>query len=247
MDYKKLKTKRDYVLKNKNKLSQNILENYSENFDVIFTHNSTAIEGNTLTLLETKLLLEDKLSIGSKKLREIYEVVNHDKAWAYVKENINRNESLNENIIKDINNLLMSNIMIGGIYRRVEVRIIGADHEPPSPSEAYYQLESFYDSLKNNNYNDFELAAYTHAEFSRIHPFEDGNGRTSRIIMNYQLIKKGYLPISIPNEDKLKYYEALNEYAVNGNLNPFNKLIYDLEEKELDFYIKAIKNTVNEK
>ncbi len=247
MDYKKLKTKRDYVLKNKNKLSQNILENYSENFDVIFTHNSTAIEGNTLTLLETKLLLEDKLSIGSKKLREIYEVVNHDKAWAYVKENINRNQSLNENIIKDINNLLMSNIMIGGIYRRVEVRIIGADHEPPSPSEAYYQLESFYDSLKNNNYNDFELAAYTHAEFSRIHPFEDGNGRTSRIIMNYQLIKNGYLPISIPNEDKLKYYEALNEYAVNGNLNPFNKLIYDLEEKELDFYIKAIKNTVNEK
>lgn len=246
MDYNKLQEKRDYVMANKSKLSQSVLENYSNSFDVDFTHNSTAIEGNTLTLMETKLLLEDKLSVGSKKLREIYEVVNHNKAWNYVKNKVSNNEVLDEDKIKDIHNLLMSDIILGGIYRRVEVRITGARHTPPAPSDAYYQLQEFYQSLKDNSYNDFEIAAYTHAEFVRIHPFEDGNGRTSRIIMNYQLIKNGYLPISIKKEDRLKYYEVLDEYAVSGNLNPFIELIYDLEDKELDFYINAINSTIEE-
>ncbi|MDD4187436.1 MAG: Fic family protein [Bacilli bacterium] len=147
--------------------------------------------------METKLLLEDKLSVGSKNLREIYEIVNHNKAWNYVKNKVSSNEELDENKIKDIHNLLMSDIIIGGIYRRVEVQISRASHTPPSPRDAFYQLQDFYQSLKDNNYNDFEIAAYTHAEFVRIHPFEVGNGRTSRIIMNYQLIYNGYLPISI--------------------------------------------------
>ncbi len=245
MDYNKLREKRDFVLANKSKLSQGILENYSNSFDIDFTHNSTAIEGNTLTLMETKLLLEDKLSVGSKKLREIYEVVNHNKAWNYVKNKVSNNEPLDEDKIKDIHNLLMSDILLGGIYRTVEVRIIGARHTPPTSSQAYYQLKEFYESLNNNNYNDFDIAAYTHAEFVKIHPFEDGNGRTSRIIMNYQLIKNGYLPISIKKEDRLKYYEVLDEYAVNGNLKPFVELIYELEDKELNFYIKAIKDTID--
>ena len=245
MDYNKLREKRDFVLANKSKLSQGILENYSNSFDIDFTHNSTAIEGNTLTLMETKLLLEDKLSVGSKKLREIYEVVNHNKAWNYVKNKVSANESLDEDKVKDIHNLLMSDILLGGIYRTVEVRITGARHTPPTPSQAYYQLKKFYESLNDNNYNDFDIAAYTHAEFVKIHPFEDGNGRTSRIIMNYQLIKNGYLPISIKKEDRLKYYEVLDEYAVNGNLKPFVELIYELEDKELNFYIKAIKDTID--
>lgn len=246
MNYNKLQEKRDYVIANKSKLSQDVLENYSNSFDIDFTHNSTAIEGNTLTLMETKLLLEDKLSVGSKKLREIYEVVNHNKAWNYVKNKVSNNEVLDEDKIKDIHNLLMSDIILGGIYRRVEVRITGARHTPPTPSDAYYQLQEFYQLLKDNIYNNFEIAAYTHAEFVRIHPFEDGNGRTSRIIMNYQLIKNGYLPISIKKEDRLKYYEVLDEYAVSGNINPFIELMYDLEDKELDFYINAINNTIEE-
>ena len=246
MNYKNLRKKRDFVLLNKNKLSQSVLENYNEDFNINFTHNSTAIEGNTLTLMETKLLLEDKLSVHAKHLNEIYEVINHNKAWNYVLECVKKNEQLDEDKVKEIHYILMKDIIIGGIYRTVDVKITGAKHTPLSPNKAYYELQKFYQSLEDNNYNDFEIAAYTHAEFVKIHPFEDGNGRTSRIIMNYQLIKNGYLPVSIKKENRYEYYDALDEYATAGNLTPFLELIYQLEEKELDYYINAIDNVIKE-
>ena len=241
MDYNKLIEKRDYVKENIDKLDKNILLNYQTDFDVEFIHNSTAIEGNTLTLIETKLLIEDKFSVGSKALREIYEIINHNKAWNYVKTSIQENKDLNEDMVKDLHSILMENIMVGGIYRTVEVRITGAKHTPPTPNDAYNELKNFFETLGNLEYNEFELAAYTHAEFVKIHPFVDGNGRTSRTIMNYQLLKKGFLPVSIKKENKLKYYEVLDEYAVNGNLKPFTEMLYDLEMEQLDFYSRAIK------
>lgn len=88
--------------------------------------------------------------------------------------------------------------------------------------------------------NSIELTAWAHAEFVRIHPFIDGNGRTSRLIMNYQLMINGFLPISIAKESRLEYYNALEEYAVKGNLEPFAELVAKLEE-QLDTYIQLIK------
>jgi len=240
LDYNRLMEKRNFVRDNVSKLDNIILDKYRENFSVDFTHNSTAIEGNTLTLLETKMLIEDNLSIGSKELREIYEVVNHNKAWNYVKGLIDDNKSLDEEVVKEIHSLLMDNIMVGGIYRTVEVMITGAKHIPPKSTDAYYELKDFYTSLNDGNYNDLDIAAYAHAEFVKIHPFVDGNGRTSRIIMNFQLLKNGFLPVSIKKEERLRYYEALDEYAINGNLDSFKEIVYELEDKELDFYIKAI-------
>ena len=244
MDFNKLIEKRNYVNDNLSKLDSAVIENYEKAFAVDFTHNSTAIEGNNLTLMETKLLLEDKLTVGGKDLREQYEVTNHGKAWEYVKTCVNDEKSLSEDILKELHALIMENIMVGGIYRTVEVKITGAEHTPPHPEQAYNDLKNFYISLEEHNYNDLEISAYTHAEFVKIHPFVDGNGRISRIIMNYQLLKQGFLPISIKKEDRFKYYETLDEYAVKGNLEPFTKIIYDLEEEQLDFYIKAIKDTI---
>ena len=106
-------------------------------FEIEYTHNSTAIEGNTLSLMETKLLLEDQVSIGGKELREIYEVINHKKAFDYVKRRITEGKPLDENAVKDIHALLMENITAGGIYRNVDVYISGARHTPPSPNEMY--------------------------------------------------------------------------------------------------------------
>lgn len=107
------------------------------------------------------------------------------------------------------------------------------DHTPPSPNEMYRQIKMFYYDLSSNTLDPIELAAWTHAEFVKIHPFTDGNGRTSRLIMNYQLMKNGYLPISIDKKDRLSYYEALEEYAVNNNLMLFADMIATLEEQQL--------------
>ena len=243
MEYIKLLEKKKFYHKNKNRLSKEGAEKISKSFDIDFTYNSTTIEGNTLTLIETKAVIEDKISIGGKTLREIYEVVNHNKAFDYVKQSIEKSEELNEEKVKDIHEILTENIIQGGIYRNTDVAITGATHTPPTPNEMYNQLKFFYEDLNANQIkmNSIELAAWTHAEFVRIHPFIDGNGRTSRLIMNYQLMKNGFLPISIQVKDRLEYYNALDIYATKRELTPFYNFIFNLEEKRLDEVNKIVR------
>ena len=137
---------------------------------------------------------------------------------------------------------MTENIIAGGIYRNQEVRISGASHIPPVSTDMFIQIKNFYADLewKEQVLNPIEYAAWTHTEFVRIHPFIDGNGRTSRLIMNYQFMLKGFLPVSIAKENRLDYYNALEDYAVNENLNLFADLIADLEEIQLDNYIGMI-------
>ncbi len=240
--------KKEFYQRNKDVLSPEILAKWEKAFDIEFTYHSTTIEGNTLTLMETKMLLEDKISIGGKKLREIYEVTNHEKAFDYVKKQIDQKEELDENKVKDIHEIVMENIMQGGIYRNTDVRITGANHTPPTPNEMYQSLRFFYEDLtKNSSQMDaLELASWTHAEFVKIHPFLDGNGRTSRLIMNYQLMKSGFLPINIKVEDRLDYYDALDLYATKGNLEPFQKMLEGFENKRLDEMNQLIKQQMEE-
>lgn len=234
--------KQEFYNKYNKILSKELQEKIDTAFDIDYTYNSTTIEGNTLTLIETKTVLEDKIAIGGKKLREIYEVINHSKAFSYIKECIEKKEELDENKIKDINQILTENIIQGGIYRNTDVIITGATHTPPTPNEMYNQLRFFYEDLKEKakKMDAIELAAWTHAEFVKIHPFPDGNGRTSRLIMNYQLMNNDFLPISINEKDRLEYYNALDEYAITGNIQSFKNLVEELEEKRLDEINKII-------
>ena len=241
MDFERISAKKNKYEQNKSKINSVTLSSYEKDFELRFIHNSTAIEGNTLTLMETKVVLEDGVSIGGKELREIYEVVNHKKAYEYVKKCIAENKPLTENIVKDLHAILTENIIVGGIYRNQEVRISGAGFTPPAGNEMYVQIKIFYEDLKyKKDLNPIELAAWTHAEFVRIHPFVDGNGRTSRLLMNYQLMINGYLPVSVDKEDRLDYYNALEQYAAHGNLEPFADFVSELEEKQLDEYLKLL-------
>ncbi len=246
MEKQALLEKREFYQKNKNKLSKEIQEKIEKAFDIDFAYHSTTIEGNTLSLIETKTVIEDKIAIGGKSLREIYEVANHSKAYSYIKECIEKKELLSEEKIKDIYEILTENIIQGGIYRHTDVIITGATHTPPTPNEMYNQLRFFYDDLvkKEESMEPIELAAWTHAEFVKIHPFPDGNGRTSRLIMNYQLMVKGFLPIIIKVEDRLNYYKYLDLYATTGDLQPFMQMIEELEEKRLDEINQIIKQEI---
>ncbi len=241
MNFERISEKKIKYEQNKSKIDAVTLSSYEKDFELRFTHNSTAIEGNTLTLMETKVVLEDGVSIGGKELREIYEVINHKKAYEYVKKCVAENKLLTENIVKDLHAILTENIIAGGIYRNQEVRISGAGFTPPAGNEMYMQIKCFYEDLKyKTDFNPIELAAWTHAEFVRIHPFIDGNGRTSRLLMNYQLMLQGFLPVSVDKEKRLDYYNSLEQYAVNGDLQPFADLVAELEEKQLDEYIRLI-------
>ncbi len=239
MDYQFLMDKRDRYHQAEGIVPQVTAESLERAFEISYTHNSTAIEGNTLTLIETKLVLEDGISVGGKELREIYEQVNHQAAFRYVKACIAEELPLDERIVKNIHQILMEHIMPGGIYRDVNVYISGAQHTPPSPLEMYRQIKDFYLDLrwKESDLNPIELAAWTHAEFVRIHPFRDGNGRTSRLIMNYQLMSNGFPAIDIAKEQRLEYYDALEAYAVENDLEPFSEMIAELVEQRLDQYL----------
>lgn len=238
MNYERLLKKQARLLEIRKNNSENLFDNFDKAFEVDYAHNSTAIEGNTLTLIETKVLLEDHISVGNKSLHEIYEIVNHNKAFAYVKKCIADKKLLDENIVKDIHSILMENILVGGVYRNVEVRITRAKHKPPAPSEMYYQIKEFFSNMSSkSDLNPIEFAAWTHAEFVKIHPFVDGNGRTSRLIMNYQLMRSGFLPVSVNKEDRFEYFNYLEEYAVNDNLALFADFVAELEEQQLDEYL----------
>jgi len=232
LNYPELLRKRDLYQSGRASIPELTLQSYEQAFEIEYTHNSTAIEGNTLTLMETKVLLEDGITIGGKRL----------KAYRYVKECIAKEQPLDEKIIKEIHALLMENIFVGGIYRNVDVYISGAQHTPPSPGEMYRQVKDFYADLtwKGKEMNPIELAAWTHAEFVRIHPFPDGNGRTSRLIMNYQLLANGFPAVSIAKESRLDYFNALEAYAVEGNLAPFAEMVADLVDHQMDRYLGMI-------
>lgn len=215
MNYDILCQKKERLEEMRRHLPKVALESFDKSFEIEYTHNSTAIEGNTLSLIQTKAVLEDGISIGGKTLREIYEVVNHQKAFSFIKSCIADGKPLDEKIIKDIHALLMENILTGGIYRTVEVRISGAGHKPPAPSEMYHQIKNFYaDMPYRAEGNAVELAAWSHAEFVKIHPYVDGNGRTSRMIMNYQLMVNGFLPVSIAKENRLDEYLGIEQNQI---------------------------------
>ena len=223
-------------LKERN-IPKEALESFEKAFDIEYTHQSTAMEGNTLTLIETKTIIEDGISVGGKKLREIYEVANHNKAFNFAKTKISECIPLDEHLIKDIHEIIMENIIAGGVYRNCDVAITGATHTPPSPNEMYSQIKYFYSRLDRKDLNPIELAAWIHAEFVRIHPFTDGNGRTARLIMNYSLMSNGFLPVNISTKDRIRYYESLDKYASDDILEPFADLVAELEEKRIQHYL----------
>lgn len=223
------------------------VRNLDEVYRVEWTFNSNAIEGNTLTLLETKLVLEDGLTIGGKKLREHFEVINHSEAISYVKDIVDRKIELSEFVVKSIHQLVLRNIdeENAGRYRTINVGISGSQHTPPNFAivpEKMEQLIQWYQQEKDQ-LHPVDLAARLHFQFVYIHPFTDGNGRTARLLMNLILMRYGFPPAIVKAESglRLKYYETLEEASVKDNLNPFVKLIAECVEDSLQRYIAVVK------
>ncbi|KQO04636.1 Fic family protein [Paenibacillus sp. Leaf72] len=223
------------------------VRNLEEVYRVEWTYNSNAIEGNTLTLLETKLVLEEGLTIGGKKLREHFEVINHSEAISYVQDIVHRNMTITESVIKSIHHLVLKNIddENAGRYRSINVRISGSQHIPPTYVFVPEKMESLlhWYQEQHNRLHPVELAARLHFQFVFIHPFADGNGRTARLLMNLVLMQHGFPPaiVKAAADARLKYYETLEEASSNDQLEPFIALIADCVEESLRTYISAVK------
>lgn len=208
------------------------------------TYNSNAIEGNTLTLRETALILQEGITIAEKPVREHLEVIGHRDAFEYVISLADAETELTERIIKNIHSLVLINDAENkGIYRRVPVTIMGASHTPPQPYLVPIQMEELirdYEKMKREKHI-IEAVAEFHLRFEGVHPFIDGNGRTGRLILNLELIKAGLLPINIKFAQRRKYYDCFDHYYSNGHTpETLSQLVVDYEIGELERHIKIL-------
>ena len=223
-------------------LTQGELERLNEEFMIEFTYNSNAIEGNTLTLQETAMVLEG-ITIDQKPLKDHLEAVGHKDAFLYVQDIVSNKMPLTEFVIKNIHSLvLMNKPEDKGVYRRGPVRIMGVYTEPVQP----YMIEPKITELlaenekRKNTMNIIERVARFHLEFESIHPFIDGNGRTGRLLMNFELMQNGYPPINVKFTDRKRYYEAFDSFSRNQDANPMINLITEYVTERLEQYLRVI-------
>lgn len=217
-------------------------ERLREQFMVEFTYNSNAIEGNTLTLKETAMVLEG-MTIDRKPLKDHLEAVGHKDAFLYV-EDIAKDTKISESVIKNIHSLVLINRpQDKGIYRKIPVTIMGAYTQPVQP----YMIEPKMTELITNNekrkknMHTIERIARFHLEFEGIHPFIDGNGRCGRLLLNLDLIQNGYPAINVKFADRKKYYEAFDEFYKNNNANKMTNLIAEYVTEQIENYLEILK------
>jgi Fic family protein len=229
------------ILDSKRPLPEYTVKSIRENLLLEWTYNSNAIEGNTLTLMETKVVLEG-ITVGGKTLKEHLEVVNHRDAILYVEDIVINKEAFSQWQIKNIHGLILKGIndKYAGIYRDQQVMISGAKHTPPEPFLITEQMESFvkWYNIEAQNLHPIERAAIIHIKFVGIHPFIDGNGRTSRLLLNLELMKSGYPPIVISAENRLRYYSALDNAHTTGDNCDFIDIVKEEVNRTLSIYLK---------
>ncbi|GAB1810716.1 MULTISPECIES: Fic family protein [Priestia] len=219
------------------------LKSLREKLLLEWTYNTNAIEGNTLTMNETKVVLEG-ITVGGKTMREHLEVINHRDAIAYVEEIVQKGEPLTEWQIKNLHRLVLKGIddEYAGVYRDQQVFIAGAKHTPPAPYLIKEQMEQLIKWYENEaqKLHPVERGAMLHAIFVGIHPFIDGNGRTSRLLLNLELMKAGFPAVVIKVENRLAYYEALDKSHTTKNYQDFIQLIVKEVEDSLNLYLSAL-------
>lgn len=227
-------------LDHKRPLTEGEVARLNEEFVVEYTYNSNAIEGNTLTLRETDLVLRG-LTIDRKPLKDHMEAIGHKEAFDYVSELVKENAPVSESIIKQIHYLVLSDKKDDrGVYRRIPVRIMGAHHEPVQPYLIQPKMEQLLLDFGESKEHIITKLARFHIEFESIHPFIDGNGRTGRLLVNLELMKAGYPPIDIKFTDRVAYYNAFDEYHVKHNLSAMENLFAGYINARLDMHLKIL-------
>ena len=211
----------EFILSNKD---------YLEDLITRSTYHSNAIEGNTLTYAETYAILynDNRFKIEGKEPREIYETINHKRALELLFNNLQNSKELDERLIKKLNEIINRDIKDTEGYRTVQVFIQGSEHIPPEPEKIPNLMLYHIYNYNHDEQDIFSKIAKYHIEFEKIHPFEDGNGRTGRLLINYELLKNDLPPVVIAKEDRVKYFELLK----NNDSTDLAKWLKDLSIEE---------------
>lgn len=219
-----------------------VLLRLREQFSVEFAYNSNAIEGNSLTLRETRMVIEDGITIRGKPLREHFEAINHQKAFSFLEDMAKSGAGITEDVIKEVHRLILSGIEddYAGRYRDANVRIAGVTKSPPRFEKVPGLMTGYVKHVKENpqKLNDIEMASFVHYGLVEIHPFIDGNGRTARLVMNLFLMGRGFPITMVLKTDRRAYYDRLVS-ANDGDIKPFMDFIGRCVERSLSLYLDA--------
>lgn len=228
-------------------LPEEALRKIQDALDIEYTYESNRIEGNTLTLQETALVVNEGVTISGKSMREHLEAINHTEAISYIKDIAKQDFEISERTIKEIHALILHGIdrENAGRYRTVPVMISGSTHMPPQPYLIEKQMEDFmirFKQMEEEKIHPVLVAAYLHDELVRIHPFIDGNGRTSRLLMNLYLLRNGYVIITLKggNDAKISYYMTLEKSHTEHLPEDFQKLVVEAEIAALQKYLSIM-------
>ena len=228
-------------------LPEEALKKIQDALDIEYTYESNRIEGNTLTLQETALVVNEGVTISGKSMREHLEAINHTEAISYIKDIAKQDIEISERTIKEIHALILHGIdrENAGRYRTVPVMISGSTHIPPQPYLIEKQMEDFilrFKQMEKEKVHPVLIAAYLHDELVRVHPFIDGNGRTSRLLMNLYLLRNGYVIITLKgsNDAKVSYYMALEKSHTEHLPEDFQKLVVEAEIAALQKYLSIM-------
>ncbi|MCI9539086.1 MAG: Fic family protein [Eubacterium sp.] len=222
-------------------LAKEELKSLDDYFRIGFTYSSNALEGNTLTISETKILLEDGITVGGRPLKDCYEAVGHGSAYDFMLELARQQDlSITEDTIKKLHRLFYQKVDANqaGQYRSVQVYISGTEYIPPTPGEVPQLMKHLTNQIHSSwaTLHPIELAAMAHKQLVDIHPFIDGNGRTARLLMNLILVNAGYGVVSIPPIFRNDYINALSASRRLNDMEPFSKLITEcVIETERDY------------
>jgi Fic family protein len=206
-------------------------------------HESNAIEGNSLTLRETELVLSKGVTVSGKPLKDHVEVLNLAVAWSRVEELAGKGDNLTERELLELHAIVLTRVedFHAGHYRTGAVRIAGSNHVPPNPIKVPDLMEQLFAGLPAIA-DPVERAAKLHHGISHIHPFADGNGRAARLAMNFTLLAAGYPPVSISPDIRLDYYRAL-EAADSGDFPAWLAFLSNQLDHELDQWLAALEET----
>lgn len=233
------------TLNNHRPLKKSVVEKLRDQFSVEMTYNSNAIEGNQLTLKETYLVLREGITVKGKKLKDHLEAKNHEDALKYLFElSDSKNKiQISNSLIRGLHQLVVKDTegRIAGTYRKTNVAILGSSHKPVAGFRVQEEMDRFIQwcSKNESKFHPIDFAARMHHTFVHIHPFEDGNGRTGRLLMNLFLMRKGFPIAIILKSDRAKYYKAL-ERADKDDIVPLTRMIAQSIERSLQAYIGAI-------
>lgn len=246
--------KKAFVEANLHVVPQNELESFLFNFACVYTKNSTCMEGPDLVTVEevVSIIKGHQVKVDEVLKRSVY---NHYKAYHHMLDVLKDTKEIKEEVVKDLHEILLNGIADGGLYRNMNIRISGSAYVPCDYIKVYDRMKKYFRDMNSNEpivsssgavyKTDLEVASYAHLQLAKIHPFLDGNGRLARLVLNYVLISKGYLPIVIPVKRKNEYFDCLEKFKVNKDAKPFEDFLEDLLILEYNRLILLIKRYQN--